>query len=105
MPGAFAVALDALFSDPNIGRDAIWRAGGAGPGVVVRVVLRRPDVIASFGETRIVTPAMLADLRVSQAPDIAAGDTLEVDGGVFLVQGEPVRDAERLVWTIEASPA
>ena len=105
MPGAFAAALDALFSDPNIGRDAIWRVGGAGPGVPVRVVLRRPDVIASFGDTRIVTPAMLADLLVSQAPDIAEGDTIEAGGELFLVQGEPVRDAERLVWTIEACAA
>jgi len=48
-----------------------------------------------------VTPVALVDLRVSEAPTIAAGDTIEIDGDILLVQGEPVRDAERLIWTVE----
>jgi len=30
---------------------------------------------------------------------------MEIGGEAFLIQGEPVRDAERLIWTIDAHPA
>jgi hypothetical protein len=30
---------------------------------------------------------------------------VHVDGEAFVVQGEPVRDRERLVWTLEVRPA
>jgi len=39
---------------------------------------------------------------VAEAAGIAEGDTLEVDGEVLVVQGVPLRDAARLVWTVEA---
>lgn len=101
MSSALAAALDTLFADPNIARDAIWRVAGAGSGVAIRAVVRRPEAISTFGDTRLVTPVALIDLRVSQAPTITAGDTIEIDGDILLVQGEPVRDAERLIWTVE----
>lgn len=101
---AFAAAVDDLFADPNLARDTLWRAGGSGPAVPVRVIARRPDRIAEFGETRVVVPAAMFDVRVSEIPAIAEGDTLEIDGAVFAVQGEPLKDAEGLVWTVEARP-
>jgi len=74
MPAAlFTAAIDALFADRHLALDAIYRAGGADPGVLVRVIVRRPD-------------------RVGEST-------------VYIIQGEPIRDAERLVWTIEARPA
>ncbi len=33
------------------------------------------------------------------------GDRIEIDGDAFLIQGEPVRDRERLVWTVDLRPA
>ena len=45
---AFATAIDALFADPNLGLDAVYRAGGADPGVPVRVIIRRPDRIGEY---------------------------------------------------------
>jgi hypothetical protein len=101
---AFATAIDALFADANLGRDAVFRAGGAEPGIPVRVILRRPDRIGEFGETRIVTETLLIDARVGDVAAPAEGDMVEVDGTVYVIQGEPIRDAERLVWTIEARP-
>lgn len=101
---AFTTAINALFADPNLGRDAVYRAGGANPGVPVRVILRRPDRIDVFGETRIATETLVIEVRVSDVAAPADGDTIELDGAVYVVQGEPIRDAERLVWTIEARP-
>ena len=70
----------------------------------VRVILRRPDRISEFGETRIVAGTVVIDVRVSDVAAPAEGDTIEADGTVYVIQGEPIRDAERLVWTIEARP-
>ena len=83
----FAVALDDLFADPEVARDALWRAGGNDPAMPVRVIARRPDRIADFGETRVAVPTAVFDVRVSEVPVLAEGDTLEVDGAVFVVQG------------------
>ena len=100
----FAAAIDVLFADLNLGIDAVYRAGGADPGMPVRVILRRPDRISEFGQTRIVAKTLLIDVRVSEVADPAEGDTVEVDGTVYVIQGEPTRDAELQVWTIEARP-
>lgn len=100
----FTATIHALFADPNLGRDAVYRAGGSHPAIPVRVILRRPDRIGEFGETRIVTETLLIDVRVQDVAAPAEGDTFELDDTVYLVQGAPIRDAERLVWTIEARP-
>lgn len=101
----FAAAIDDLFADPNIARTAVWRAGGTGPGMPVRVISRRPDSVAEFGAIRLAVETTVFDLRISEVPDLAEGDTLEVNGETFVVQGEPRRDAARLVWTADARPA
>jgi hypothetical protein len=105
MMPAFAAAIDALFADPNLAVDAVYRAGGADPGIPVRVVVRRPDRVGDFGDTRLLTETTVFDVRVSEIAEPAAGDTIEADGVTYVIQGEPVRDAERLVWTIDARPA
>ena len=101
----FAVAIDALFADPNLGCDAVYRVGGADPAVPVRVILRRPDRVGAFGDARIVAETTVFDLRVAEVATPAEGDTLEVSGVTYFVQGEPLCDAERLVWSIEGRAA
>jgi hypothetical protein len=102
---AFAEAVEVLFADPNIARDAVWRSGDAGPGMAVRVVVRMADRLGSLGATRIASDTATFDLRVSEVATPAAGDSIELDGIRYLIQGEPLRDPERLVWTVEARPA
>lgn len=101
---AFTAATDALFADPNIARDAIWRAGGVGPGTTVRVVTRRPDQVLGFGDSRAVLPTTLIDVRRSEVSEPANGDTVEIDGDLFEVIAAPTIDSLRLVWTCEAAP-
>ena len=101
---AFTAAIDALFADPNIATDAVYRAGGADPGTMIRAIVRQPDRIGNFGETRIAAATLMIDVRVSEVASPAEGDTIEMDSTVHVIQGEPIRDAERLVWTIEARP-
>lgn len=98
---AFAAAIDVLFSDPNMAIDALYRAGGVGAGSSVRVIRKAPDETFTFGEGRFVADTMTFDLRVSEVPGLAIGDSLEVAGELFEIRGEPRRDRERLVWSAE----
>ena len=102
---AIAAAFDRLFADPNLARDAVYHPGNGGEGIPVRVIAKRPDEIVGFGETRIHAGTTLFDVRVSEVAEPQPGDRLGIDGEDYLVQGEPVRDAERLIWTLEARPA
>ena len=100
---AFAIGMDALFADDNIATDAIYTAGGGSP-VIVRVVARRADSITGFGEAKLWSETQRFDLRVSEITSPRPGDRLEIGGEAFLIQGEPIRDAERLIWTIDVHP-
>ncbi|HDR30078.1 head-tail joining protein [Rhodovulum sp.] len=101
---AFAVAMDALFADAHLGRDVVYTAEGGVP-VLVRAILRRPDDVTGFGEARLWSETTRIDLRVAEVPNPRPGDRIEIDGDAFLVQGEPLRDSERLIWTVELRPA
>ena len=101
---AFAAATDVLFADPHLARDAVYRPVGDGDGIPVRVMLRRPDRIDSFGETRLASSTTTFDLRTSEVPEPEAGDTLEFHGRTVVVQGAPLLDAEGLVWSVDTRP-
>lgn len=100
---AFAAAIETLFGDPNIARSALWRTVGVGAGLAVRVIAKRPDQVVGFGDSRGVLPAVLIDVRRSEVPDPAPGDTVEIDGDLFEIIATPVADSMRLVWTCEAA--
>jgi len=101
---AFAAAVDLLFADPNIGREAIYTSDGSAP-MLVRVVSRQADAITDFGDARLWSETTRVDLRAAEITAPHPGDRIEIDGEAFLIQGEPVRDRERLVWTVELRPA
>ena len=100
----FAFALDALFADPNVARDAVHVPAGGAPRRV-RAIARRADAVSDFGEARLWSETTRVDLRVAEVAAPRPGDRVEMDGEAFLVRGEPVRDRERLVWTLELHPA
>ena len=101
---AFATAIDTLFADPNLARDAIYEPADAAP-FPVRVIARRPDALTEFGDARLWSETTRFDVRVAEVPTPRPGDRLVLDGETFAVQGEPVRDGERLVWTLDVRPA
>ena len=103
------MAVDALFDDPNLASDALWRAGGAGDGLPVRVRRRTPEGIVGLGGNQFDLNAVLIDVRLSEVPSPAKGDTFEVmaeDGepaGLFEVIGLSTIDSHRLVRTCEVA--
>lgn len=100
----FAAAIDNLFADPNIARDATYVADGGAP-KLIRVVTRRADEVTGFGEARLWSESTRIDLRVAEVLNPRPGDRIELDGEAFIIQGEPVRDREQLVWTVNLRPA
>lgn len=99
-----ARALTRLYADPNLTAAALWRAGGAGPGVALRVARAQPDDVVGFGQRQILVERREVRLLVSAAPTLAAGDTIEIDGEELLVVDPPRRDETRLVWTVTLGP-
>jgi len=97
----FSRAVDACFE--HLGVAAVYIPDG-GAAVDIRVIARRPDQVLDFGDTRIHAETAMFDMRVSDVASPRPGDRLTLDGSEYVVQGEPVRDPERLVWTLDVRP-
>lgn len=101
---AFAGAVRALFADPHLAVDAVWRAGGTGAPVALRIVRRSGDRMAAFGDGRFVVDGLAVDVALADVATLAEGDTFAVGAETLIVDGAPVRDALRLVWTAQVRP-
>ncbi len=102
---AFATAMNAIFIDRNMAVDALWFAGGIGPGVAVRVIRKSPDEITPFGAGRILTETTQLDASIADLPTPAPGDVINIGLESFIIQGEPKLDRESLIWTLNTRPA
>ncbi|MFN7226666.1 MAG: hypothetical protein ACK5UY_05410 [Holosporales bacterium] len=102
MMTAFQEMIDALFADPALAR-TITYTPVEGTARTLRAVIKSPDRIVDVREMAIHTPTLVVDVRVSDVPDPNQGDTLTIDTFLYVVQGEPVRDAENLVWTLDCT--
>ena len=100
---AFSSALDRLFGDPNIARTAIYNPRAATPSRSASSRAGRMPSPSS-ATARLWSETTRFDLRVSEVASPRPGDRLVLDGETFVVQGEPVRDRERLVWTLDVRP-
>ena len=100
----FSAAIDAIFTDANMAADALWFPGVAVTGTPVRVIRRAEDAVSDFGSSRLRSETTRVDIRVSDAATIAANDRVEIDGDTFVVQSKPLRDRERLVWSVDLRP-
>jgi hypothetical protein len=101
---AFAEALGVLFLDPNISVE-IWHRDSEGQFTRARGILCRPDEITEFGSARLLSDTARIDVRVAEIPGPRPQEQILIGEETFLIQGEPRRDRERLVWTIELWPA
>ena len=67
--------------------------------------MRRPDEITEFGSARLLSETTRIDVQVKDIPDPRPQEQILIGEDTFLIQGEPRRDRERLIWTLELSPA
>ena len=101
---AFATAVDLLFSDPNLARDA-WHRDSEGVFTGIRIIPRAEDVTRGFGGGQLWSESFRFDVRVSELPSPRPDEQILYGEETYLIQGEPLRDRDRLIWTIEATPA
>lgn len=95
----FAAALGDLLADPHVGVDALWRAGGAGPPVAVRVVRSSPDRVASAFDTAVIQATDVLTVAVADAPGLASGDSVTIGPDVLTVT-HAERDAIGVAWRV-----
>jgi hypothetical protein len=101
----FAAATDRIYANPSMAAAAVWISATTSEERPIRVIRRVPDRITEFGAARFVSDTMMVDVRVSDLPDPRPGDLVVIGIDSFTIQGEPVRDRERLIWTLDLRPS
>lgn len=96
---AFADAMGALVADPNLGADAVYRQGGTGPAVPVRVLRSSPDRVADAFGTDILSATDILSVAIAVLPDLAAGDSFAL-GPDLLTVTHAERDATGTAWRV-----
>jgi hypothetical protein len=100
----FDAAMRTIYADRNMAADALHYPCGSATAAPVRVVRSAPDGEAGWNGGRVAFDAVVLEVRVAELPAVARGDVFQIGAARFTVQGEPRRDAERLIWTVEARP-
>ena len=72
--------------------------------ITTRFIAKTPDVVESFGDTRLVMATNRFDVLLRDVPTPQAGDRFTLDGQTYQVVGEPMADRDRLVWTVTGAP-
>jgi len=101
----FATAMERIFANVDMAVAAVWISGGTSEERPIRVIHRAPDQITEFGATRILSDTTTVDVRVSELPEPRPGDLIILGTDSYVIQGEPVRDTERLTWTLDLRPS
>ena len=101
----FAAAMDRIYANPSMAVAAVWISATTSQERPIRVIRRAPDRITEFGAGRFVSDTMLVDVRVSDLADPRSGDMIIIGTDSFTIQGEPLRDRERLIWTLDLRPS
>ena len=101
----FTAAMDGIYSNPSMAVAALWMSATTSEERTIRVIRRAPDSITEFGAGQFVSDTMMVDVRVYDLPDPRPGDLIVIGADSFTVQGEPIRDRERLVWTLDLRPS
>ena len=96
---AFAVAMDVLAADPNLGVGAIYRQGGTGAPVAIRMLRSSPDRTAPAFGTDILSATDILSVAIAALPDLAAGDTFAL-GPDLLTVTQAERDAAGVAWRV-----
>ena len=96
---AFADAMGALVTDPNMGADALYRQGGASPAVPVRVLRSSPDRVGDSFGTEILSATDILSVAIAVLPDLAVGDSFALAADLLTVT-HAERDASGTAWRV-----
>ena len=93
MPLPLKKAVDSLFNRCG----TIGNSQGRG----VLFLSIEPDAVVGAGLVKAHTDTHFMKIRMSDAPDLAVGDTIETDAVTYRVHKEPVKDIHNLVWSVD----
>ncbi|WP_027286159.1 head-tail joining protein [Rubritepida flocculans] len=96
---AFAEAMAVLVADPNLGVDAVYRQGGVGAPISLRVLRSSPDRVADAFGTEILSATDILSVPIAVLPDLAAGDSFTL-GPDLLTVSHAERDASGTTWRV-----
>ncbi|MCL7466331.1 hypothetical protein [Phaeovulum sp. NW3] len=100
----FAAAMDRIFTHASMAAPALWISATRSEERPIRIIRRAPDRIVEFGAGRFVSDSLMVDVRIIDLPEPRPGDLIVIGTDSFLVQGEPLRDREQLIWTLDLRP-
>lgn len=103
MSDPFDEMVDDVFDELAI--DALYKSGGAGAGVTVRVRSGNPDLLIPVSGLNVVGASTILRVRVSQVLVVAKGDVFVIGAVDHKVIGEPRRDNGRRLWIAGAVEA
>jgi len=101
----FGAAMDRIYSNSSMAVAALWMSATTSEERTIRVIRRAPDRITEFGAGRLVSDTMMVDVRAYDLPDPRPGDLIVIGADSFTIQGEPLRDRERLIWALDLRPS
>lgn len=101
----FAAAMDRIFTQADMAAPALWISATTSEKRPIRIILPAPDRATDFGAGRFVSDTTLVDVRVADLPAPRPGDVIVIGADSHVIQGEPLRDRERLIWTLDLRPA
>ena len=102
---AFSAAMDRVYANPSMAVAAVWISATTSEERPIHVIRRALDRITEFGAGRFLSDSMMVDVRVSNLPDPRPGDLIVIGADSFTIQGEPVRDREHLIWSLDLRPS
>lgn len=102
---AFSAAMDRIFLHRDMGLSAVWIATATSEERTIRLIRRAPDRVIEFGAARILSDTLTADVRTVDLPEPRRGDLIVIGADSYVIQGEPIRDRDQLIWTLELVPA
>lgn len=98
---AFERAVARLFA--RMGVPGTYRLAD-GRDIATHFIAKTPDVVESFGDTRLVMATYRFDLLAWDVPHPQEGERFSVNGEFYQVVGEPLADRDRLIWTLSGAP-
>ncbi|ODS95539.1 MAG: hypothetical protein ABS56_15545 [Lautropia sp. SCN 69-89] len=101
MQSAFERAVARLFARLGV-PGTYWLADGRK--IATRFIAKTPDVIESFGDTRLVVATHRFDVMARDVASPCEGERFTVTGQTYQVVGEPLADRDRLIWTLTGAP-
>ena len=101
----FDLALRALYTDPNISVDGLWRPQTSSEAYPVRLIRLSPQSEFDIAGMKISTDSIAFEIPFGFAPTIDEGDHIETGEGIYVVQAPPAKIMDGKIWRLDVKPS